>query len=274
MDTQLAMQAQAPLAQYQPAPRQTVAGQIGQLLDLAREHKLEPEGIVKMLDVADRLDIRKARQDWIDAMRAFQAECPDIEKTHRADIDSRRGTKFSYTHEKMKDILDTVRPILSKYGLGLRFNGDVRDAVTATTGEGGQVVQSSKQIYTSIVVVWHVSGHEEATTFSVPTESAAGMSPQQKVAAAAAQADRHCLKRALGIIAVDPEDGAAAGDFETVTPEQVRQLEDLLHQSESNIDAFKGIWGVDSLSDMSVNNYEPACKLLQTKIDSRRKGKT
>jgi hypothetical protein len=220
------------------------------LLGHAREQKLSPDQIGKLLDIYERVMARSAQQQFNEAMARFQNECPPIAKTSKADIASRSGARFTYTYAELQDILTTIRPALHTCGLSVAWDGENKDGS-----------------YTSICRVRHIGGHEEQTRFVVPISSAAGMSEQQKVASAGTFADRNSLIRALGIRAVDDDnDGAEPECFQAIDSSQHEVLKDLILRSGTDLHKFLAHYKIERIDLMPKVNYQNAVALLVGKI--------
>jgi len=255
METELAMRAQEPLAKV----RTVLPDAFMRLIEIAIEKGSPPK---ELFELCERAADRNARQEFIEAKSAFQAECPLIPKTNVADIESRRGGRFTYKYEKLADIVVTIRPLLDKHGFTVTWDGGV---------QGTQ--------YTSTCKLSHVGGHAESATFTVPTTSSAGMSEQQKVSSAAAFADRHSLRRVLGLVTVDEDnDSPAAGDFETIAGKESIDLLDALYEMTDGSDdacvkireAFCRRYGIATVNELPKSKLADAWASIEKKREQQK----
>ena len=118
--------------------------------------------------------------------------------------------------------------------------------------------------------VTHVAGHSEETTVSMPFESKAGSSPQQKYGTAQTYGMRYSLIAALGITTADDDtDGNAPADEpEPVTDEELAALTDLLDEIGDRVKNETKLlaWlGVDALADITRADYARAIAALKAK---------
>ena len=123
--------------------------------------------------------------EWTKAFVAAQAEMPPIPKNKTVQTNN-----FSYSYADLPDILDAVRPVLVKHGLGI-----------------GQTVEASGPGTVAVTTrIYHSAGHAE--TFG-PLTLPAG-SNAQSAGSAITYARRYSLCAALGIAADEDDDGALA----------------------------------------------------------------
>jgi len=189
-----------------PAEReQTAPLAIVELLRLAIEKNIPVEALERLQALHERVSDRQAASEFAHAMAAFQANCPPIAKNKKADIATRSGTNFQYTFADLPQIAKTIAPHLQAVGLAYTWDSKVAD----------------KQIVCACILQ-HVNGHKQVASFTCPVESGAGMSEQQKYAAALSFARRQSLVQVLGLCTVDPE--AETMDPTPITAEQAADL--------------------------------------------------
>lgn len=122
---------------------------------------------------------------WAQAFVAAQSEMPSIPKNKTVTTN-----KFSYSYADLPDIIDAVRPVLVKHGLGI-----------------GQTVESNGPGTVAVTTrIYHSEGHSE--TFG-PLTLPAG-NDAQSAGSAITYARRYSLCAALGIAADEDDDGALA----------------------------------------------------------------
>lgn len=51
------------------------------------------------------------------ALAAFQAEMPVVAKSHRAEVPTKSGGKYTYTYADLADVTESAMPLLTKHGL-------------------------------------------------------------------------------------------------------------------------------------------------------------
>lgn len=160
------------------------------LLAQAVEKGASVETLERMMVVRKQLKEEHAKEAYFAALAAFQAECPVVKKTNRVSIPG--GANYNYA--PLEIIVLRVAPLLEKHGFAHQEDSEISDGFVK-----------------AIVTVTHRLGHSETKTFKVPTESKAGMSPQQKYGAAMTFATRYAFCAAFGI---------RTGDQDTDCPPQ------------------------------------------------------
>src|SRR5262245_6573256 len=116
-----------------------------QLIAQALSAQAPIETVEKLVALAERVHAVTARQAWHEALAAFQAECPPIPKSRKANIPLRSGGSYSYTYAALQDVLNVVTPHLAKHGLSRRWVGAKTDATSVTI----------------VCLIAHRLGHEE-----------------------------------------------------------------------------------------------------------------
>jgi len=172
------------------------------------------------------------KEAFIRAMSSFQAKCPVIVKT--------RSVANRYKYASLDDIVKQVSPLLAEFGLSYTVKTSGTDkSVTATT------------------VVYHVLGHSEESSFSVPIEEEAYMNDAQKAGSSLAYAKRYSFCNAFGILTGDQDDdGKSMGSginpqdlykrFSRHTETLMNNIDTVMtvksHMREGNIEAAAEAW--------------------------------
>lgn len=207
---------------------------------------------------------RDARNDFVQALAAFREACPQIKKTRENKQFSkvnRAGVKVASRYAALEDIDAIARPVASEHGLIWTWDTTVDDTLMHITCK-----------------VLHVGGHSETATVSMPYESKAGASPQQKYAITQQYGMRYSLIAALGITTADEDnDGNAPdGSGETITDDQLETLKDKMLEADQKvgIDAAKFLehLQVEFLKDLPAHKFEMAMNALYRKIEDGEKG--
>lgn len=223
------------------------------LLDAAVRSGTTPEGLQKMVDLYERMADRAARDRFHEALAAFRAECPSIAKNRTANIAAAGGNGYGYTFADLAQIARVADPILSRHGLTYTFDSTV---------EGGNLVTAC--------TLRHVAGHTITSHFTVPVDSRAGMSPQQKFASASTFARRYALVQVLGLTTCDPDDDGAgeAADAARVTADQVTQIEGWLSET-GDADGWRPAmlraFGAATVADLPADRFDEIVAKLKAK---------
>lgn len=160
------------------------------IISKGMESGATPEAMGQLVSLYERVMAKDAEAQFLEAKRAFQAECPVIGKNRTVDAEGRDGKRGpQYRFADLEKIVHTIRPLLEKHGFSYDF------------------AQSyDKDIVTVTCFLRHAAGHVEATKFSGPWETRASMSAIQKSASATTFCQRYALRLALGLPVGEDDD--------------------------------------------------------------------
>lgn len=175
------------------------------LIAKAIENNVPVETMEKLLAMRRELKAEYAKEQFDNAMAAFQAECPTIEKTKKVYEKDKRSVRYSYA--PLESIVEQVKDLLAKHGFSYSIN----------------TVQDDKMLGV-ICKATHKYGHSESTTFSVPIGSEGFMSDVQKYGARLTFAKRYAFCNAFGILTGDEDNDASP---QALTPRQMADKKDM-----------------------------------------------
>lgn len=211
------------------------------------------EAVERVAALYERAQERAAARAYHDALARFASKMKPIKKNAVAQIVTKGGSSYSYSYAPLDDIVRAIAEPLRDAGLTYTWDSEVTQ---------GQI--------TITCIVRHSDGHSATAKFTCPTESSAGMSAQQKVAAALTFGRRQSLIQALGLTSTDQDDdGADPEAGETVTTNQVLDLEVMLKDSGADKVRFLKYMGVSRIEDIPASRYAEAVSALEEK--ARRK---
>jgi hypothetical protein len=226
----------------------TTPTDITALLTKAVEKNLPVETLERLVALHERVSDRAAAAEFAGALADFQAECPAVAKTSTAKILTNSGSSFSYNYADLSQIAKTVRPLLHARGFSYSWDSEMKD-----------------KMLVCICTLRHINGHREKASFTSPVESKAGMSEQQKFAAALSYAKRMALIQVLGITTADPDtDGA---NPEVITHEQAEELRVLADEVGADTVKFLGYLGYPTFEEIRRTDFNSA----RTALESKRK---
>lgn len=159
---------------------------VSRLIEVAIQNKLDPDALEKLVALQERAMAREAKAAFDQAKREFQAECPVIGKNRGVD-GGERGPKYRFAD--LEKITTTIRPLLERFGFSYDFTQ-----------------KYDKEIIEVTCHLHHAGGHTQATPFSAPWATNAGMSAAQKSASATTFCQRYALRMALGLPVGEDDD--------------------------------------------------------------------
>lgn len=247
------------LVRTEPDARQAIqqldtSQQPQDLLALAVKQGASVDTLERLMVVRTQLKAEQAREAYFAALAAFQSECPII-------LRSKAGHENRYNYAPLERIVKEVTPFLTRHGFSHQEDGVVTDGWVE-----------------AVVTVTHRAGHKEEKRFKVPTESKAGMSPQQKYGAAMTYATRYAFCAAFGIRTADRDTDCAPDDQaekQRLKAELWKLLEPV-RGTEKNWDMARQ-WLVDEMCldpdipvrDLDVPGFQATIKAAKLKLEGR-----
>lgn len=217
------------------------------LLQAAIEKGLDPDQLGKLMDLQERYERNVAETAFANALRAFQAECPPIGKLRKAD-------RFKYA--AFEDIMRIVSPLLAKHGITIAFDSKCAENML------------------SVTVRLRVGSYFEDRTFSTPVPVSLKVSEPQQYGAAMSYAKRYAVTGALGLVMADEDDENTlrAWSVKSITPAQVKDIEELIERTGSDLDRFLNAFGVKAVAEMTQEQHAQALRQMVTKATNGSNG--
>lgn len=222
------------------------------LLQMAIEKNIPVEALEKLQALYEKALDRQAASEFAAAVAEFQRTCPPIHKNALTDYTTKSGMRVKYAYAELPEITKTIAPHLQKNGLAYTWDSRV---------EGSMV--------TVVCILRHTNGHKERAQFTCPAESNAGMSEQQKYAAALSFGRRQTLIQVLGLTTSELEKEAA--DPTPISEEQATELEQFCDDAPAvSKKRFLKWVGAETFAGIPAAKYEAA--LQEIKAAKQRAG--
>jgi len=199
-----------------------------QLLRQAIESKADVEVMGKLMDLQERHNANKAREAYQRSISDFQSKCPVIKKDKVVYGKDKAGnyTVPRYSYAPMDAIVLQVRGLLTDCGLSYTVDANFEAGMATAT-----------------VVITHVLGHSERSSFTAPVDPKAFMNDMQKAASATTYAKRLAFCNALGIMTGDQDDDGQHGG-----PDLIEELTAANKKVIEHISAVRELWAsVDAI---------------------------
>lgn len=201
----------------------------------------------KLMGLQERWEKNQARKAFDNAMSGAKAEIPVIFKNKVVDFTSQKG-RTNYRHEDMAGIARTVDPILAKFGLSYRYR-------TAT--EQGNVMVTC--------IVSHRDGHSEENSISAGRDETGNKNSIQAVGSTITYLQRYTLKAALGLAASDDDDTKTVTLGESISEQQVEEMQTLIVDVAADIQKFCKHMKVEKIEDIPAKRFKAAMDALNAK---------
>lgn len=208
--------------------------------------------LTAMLEMKERLDAQKARRSFDMAISQAKSGMTPILKTGIVDYENSKGDRTFFKHETLDGIAKVIDPILSEHGLSYRFRSH----------------QEAGQLHVTCVVA-HQDGHFEETSLQGAPDASGAKNNYQALGSAVTYLQRYTLKLALGLSAAKDDEAAMVAQVETITPEQIEEIEDLAERAGVKIGVILTANKVNAIHDLPVTMYKSVSSRLNINIANR-----
>lgn len=239
-----ASRAEAEPAVGKSKPRKALL--VNTIHEAALHSEVDPIKFDRLLIAQERLSAKEARITYDTAFAAMQAELPVI--VERGVLPGLNGQPGS-TYALWEDINEVIKPILSRYGFGLRFKvGQDHNTIIITA------------------VLSHASGHAEDTTMRLPIDLSGGKNGVQAIGSSTSYGKRYTASALLNLTSRgEDDDGKAALGTARITAEEVAALRRKISEVKGDERRLLAYLGLPSLEEMPPSQLEKARSILETK---------
>lgn len=212
------------------------------LLLLAVEQGADLDKLEKLMDLKERHDAGIARKEYFQAVAAFKADPIVIIKDK---VNSQYGSRYT----SKGNLVNTVNVQLSKFGLTARWD----------------VHQEAEDI-TVTCILSHAEGHSEQVSLTAPPDESGSKNKIQQIKSTKTYLEIATYEAVTGVASTDdPGDTDGNMPQETITDEQVANLESLISEVGANKKQFLKFLQREKLGDLPASKYENAVERLQEK---------
>jgi len=173
----------------------------------AQDPDIDPARLQEFLAMGERLEAIQAKKAYNQAWAAMAPALPYV-------AENGLNTFTNNRYAKWDDIHRACMPVLGKFGFSVSFDS-----------------RKDGETLFCIVVIRHISGHEERPEFAFPwREPSKGRSAADEVAVSLSKAMRHAFRKAFNILSIGEEERQVHGA--RISEEVARRLEDMLTAGE------------------------------------------
>jgi len=210
--------------------------------------------VEKAMALQERWEANEARKAYHDAMAEFKANPPEIDKDQHVKFQTSKGLT-EYRHASLANVTQKINSALSQHGLSA----------------GWKVAQADKLI-TVTCTITHRMGHSESTSLTAAPDDSGSKNPIQAVGSAISYLERYTLLALSGLATHEMDDDNAGAGVEYITTDQAIQINDLIKETGSKLDAFLKYIGAESVEKIIAENYNKALMALNRKKAPRTPG--
>lgn len=218
----------------------------------ARDPNVDIDKMQRLMEMREREMARIAQVEFNKAMKAAQAEMPQVVRD--ADNDQ---TKSRYA--RYETISEAIQPVITKHGFSLTFS------------EGTPAKENHIRV---VCDVMHDAGHVKQYHADIPFDNVGMKGNANKTNTHAYGSTKSYGKRYLKCDIFDvalkneDDDGNAGGgtvERERINEAQLKRLRALLEETDSDIEKFCQLGKIDALPDMLAADFDSAIRLLEQK---------
>ena len=220
------------------------------LLTKATDPNIDADKLEKLMGLYERFEDRRAEKAFNEALADFQKECPTITMNQKVDFDSKKqsSSRVNFGYATFSEMVHAVKPILTKFGLSFSFS-----------------TEEAQNKMKMVTIISHVEGHKREFTSHHEGLGQGGTTAGQKRRGAYTTAKRTALELALGLVIVDSEDEKRHSIDTEITEEQLAEIDQLLKDTDTNLEDFEGHMKVSTLKLLSHYEGQKAINALKTK---------
>lgn len=242
------------IATYTPvslpsAPAMEAAAYISMIERASRDPSVDLDKMERLMQMHQAAMERNAKAAYASALAEMQAHLPVV--AERGTIQISRGSP-GQSYALWEDINEAIKPVLAQYGFALSFRTGRTDAHIVVTG-----------------ILSHRDGHSEETTMHLPLDTSGSKNAVQAVGSSTSYGKRYTASALLNLTSRAKEDrdddGASAGQRETITDEQEMQLREMAESVGAEMPKFLSFLKVQSLADLPAARFQPAMQALRAK---------
>lgn len=218
------------------------------LIAAAQQQNASIEQMSQLLDLQIRWEGNEARKAYNDAFSQFKQEKIQILKDATVDF-TFNSKRTYYKHPSLAHIVDTVVPLLAKYGLSHSW----------------QTNQSADGVSVRCLVS-HRDGHSEDITLNAPYDTGAGKNSIQALGSTVTYLQRYTLMSILGLASSTVDDDGAAAERNQDDFVSDNQIAEIMLV----IDEVRGDRSVDDYTKdfLAWAGYHQMCDIPKTKYKS------
>ena len=214
------------------------------LVSLAERKDLDPDKLEKLLDLHERHLKQQQESAFLEAMSNFQGDCPTIIRTKHVNFKS-----VDYWYAPLDEIVEAMRPHMSKYGLSFFFDTDIMDIFLVVK-----------------ITICHKMGFQKTFTYkSDAIHDDDRMNKAQRRKSSLTYAKRAVLENAFGLVTAGEDDDARRVTDKTINESQESEIKKLLKNTKTKEADFFNHMSVSNIDELSYNEAKRGILLLKQK---------
>lgn len=239
MSTAVAEKPKRTSAQVVEMPAVQANPLLGMLGQLATSPNFNPEAFKMTVDLLREEKTAQAKAEFQRDLALFQADCEPVPRKGRGHNNK--------AYARLEDILDTTLEPRTKHGFSLTH----------------ELRQSADKIVI-VAILAHRGGYERTCSIELPLDTSGSKNIVQAHGSTTTYGKRMTAAAVLGVSTGDEDDdGRAAAAGETISDDQVAQLQTLILETKTPMAEYLKLGKVESLTEITAANFQAALRVLQ-----------
>lgn len=209
------------------------------------------EKMEQLFNLQLRWEENEAKKAYHQAVADFKAEAVDIVKNKRVSYKTDKGVT-EYNHAELGQVVNTVTPLLSKFGLSHHW----------------EYSQTDNKIKVTCFMT-HNMGHGNSTSLEAGADTSGGKNAIQAIGSTTSYLERYTFLAMTGLASRDQDnDGKAATvapDIEYITESQVMDLLALIAEVKANETQFLTFFKIPNVASLPAEKFKKAVAMLEAK---------
>ena len=221
------------------------------LLIKAQSDNVSIEKMEQLFQLQVKWEENEAKKAYYHAVAGFKAEAVDIVKNKQVRFKTTTGVT-EYKHAELGQIVNTVTPLLSKWGLSHHW----------------EYAQNEGRIKVYCFLT-HEQGYEKSTSLEAGADTSGGKNSIQAIASTTSYLERYTFLAMTGLASRDQDDDGKGAtpppDVEMITESQAMDLLCLIKEVGAKEDQFMAFFKIDNIGFLPAEKFPKAVKMLEAK---------
>ena len=210
------------------------------MLQVAVEKGTDLEQIEKLMELERQWKADIARE-------AYNVAITEFKKNPITVVKDKKNKQYDSYYASLGNKVNTVNLAMAPFGLNARWNIEQGDLITVTC------------------ILSHTLGHSESVPMSGLPDDTGKKNEIQKIKSTITYLKSETFEAVTGIVSIDAPDDDGNGASDTITEDQVADLEALITEVGADKEKFLQVCKIDSFEHMRPVNYAGAVQRLQNK---------
>ena len=213
------------------------------LVSIAIEKGADLEKLEKLMELQRQWEAGQARKAYSEAMTAFKANPPKIEKDKQVNYKTEKGD-VAYAHASLWNVTQKISAELSKHGLS---------AAWTTKQEAANVTVTCR--------ISHIMGHSEETGLTAAIDMSVSKNSIQALGSTISYLERYTILALTGLATREMDDdgkGSKPEAIKYISDKQKSTLLDFIDSKNIDQDKFLEYMKSDSIENIIEKDYTKA----------------